>query len=103
MDKEREERASEILRRAKLVKAGFVTTYGDLYPSAPRFAGNVMGQSDDPDVPWHRIVRADGSLAQGSRQREKLEAEGVPFDGIKVDMAQAWMPVADPEDRPKGK
>jgi methylated-DNA-protein-cysteine methyltransferase-like protein len=103
MDPEREERAREILRRAKLVKAGFVTTYGDLYPSAPRFAGNVMGHCDDPDVPWYRIVRADGSLAQGSRQREELEAEGVPFDGVKVDMDKAWMPVADPEDRPQNK
>jgi methylated-DNA-protein-cysteine methyltransferase related protein len=103
VDSERDERAREILRRAKLVKAGFVTTYGDLYPSAPRFAGNVMGQCDDPDVPWYRIVRADGSLAQGKRQREELEAEGVPFNGPKVDMDQAWMPVADPEDRPRGK
>ena len=33
---------------------------------------------DDPDVPWHRIVRADGSLAKGARQRALLEAEGVP-------------------------
>ena len=30
-------------------------------------------------MPWHRIVRADGSLAKGARQRALLEAEGVPF------------------------
>ena len=32
-------------------------------------------------MPWHRIVRADGSLAKGARQRALLEAEGVPFRG----------------------
>ena len=103
MDKDREKRAREILRRAKLVKPGFVTTYGDLYPSAPRFAGNVLGQCDDPKVPWYRVVRADGTLAQGARQREKLEAEGVPFAGPKVDMDVAWMPVSDPDERPPGR
>ena len=41
---------------------------------------------DDPDVPWHRVVRADGSLAKGERQRALLEAEGVPFRGERVDM-----------------
>jgi alkylated DNA nucleotide flippase Atl1 len=37
-------------------------------------------------VPWHRVVRADGSLAKGDRQRLLLEAEGVPFRGGRVDM-----------------
>jgi alkylated DNA nucleotide flippase Atl1 len=43
-------------------------------------------------VPWHRIVRADGSLAVGERQRRLLEAEGVPFSGARVDMGSAWVP-----------
>jgi methylated-DNA-protein-cysteine methyltransferase related protein len=43
-------------------------------------------------VPWHRIVRADGSLAVGERQRRLLEAEGVPFCGARVDMGSAWVP-----------
>jgi alkylated DNA nucleotide flippase Atl1 len=33
------EAAEEILRRARAVPAGFVTTYGDLSPAAPRAAG----------------------------------------------------------------
>jgi alkylated DNA nucleotide flippase Atl1 len=82
-------RAREVLRRARAVPEGFVTTYGDLCPEAPRFAGMVMSAYHRPDVPWHRIVRADGSLAKGERQRRLLEAEGVPFHGSRVDMRVA--------------
>jgi alkylated DNA nucleotide flippase Atl1 len=75
------------------VPEGHVTTYGDLSPGAPRFAGTVLSECDDPDVPWHRIVRADGSLAKGERQRRLLDAEDVPFQGARVDMREAWVPV----------
>jgi hypothetical protein len=37
-------------------------------------------------------VRADGSLAKGVAQRERLEAEGVPFRGDRVDMRVARLP-----------
>ena len=40
----------------------------------------------------HRVVRADGSLAKGGRQRALLEAEGVPFRGARVDMRLARLP-----------
>ncbi len=73
---------------------GLVTTYGDLSPRAPRFAGAVLAACDDPGVPWQRVVRADGSLAKGSRQRRLLEAEGVPFRGQRVDMERAHVPSA---------
>lgn len=69
--------------------AGFVAAYGELCPQAPRFAGAVLAGCDDETVPWHRIVRADGSLAKGARQRRLLVAEGVPFRGERVDMALA--------------
>jgi methylated-DNA-protein-cysteine methyltransferase related protein len=88
-----EERADEVLRRVRSVPEGRVTTYGDLSPGAPRFAGTVLSECHDPDVPWQRIVRADGSLAKGDRQRRLLEAEGVPFRGERVDMREAWVPV----------
>jgi alkylated DNA nucleotide flippase Atl1 len=76
------------------VPEGFVRTYGDLEPGAPRFAGTVLANCDDPDVPWHRIVRADGSLAKGERQRRLLEAEGVPFRGERVDLRAVRLPTA---------
>jgi methylated-DNA-protein-cysteine methyltransferase-like protein len=82
-------RAREVLRRARSVPVGFVASYGELCPEAPRFAGAVMAASHDPKVPWHRIVRADGSLAKGGRQRRLLEREGVPFRGARVDMSVA--------------
>jgi methylated-DNA-protein-cysteine methyltransferase-like protein len=78
-----------VLERVRAVPEGFVRTYGDVSPGAPRFAGTVLFECDDPAVPWHRIVRADGSLAKGPRQRRLLMAEGVPFRGERVDMRVA--------------
>jgi methylated-DNA-protein-cysteine methyltransferase related protein len=88
-----EERAAEVLRRVRSVPEGFVTTYGDLSPGAPRFAGAVLAGCDEPNLPWQRVVRADGSLAKGAPQRRLLESEGVPFRGERVDMRAAWFPV----------
>ena len=85
-------RAERVLARIRAVPPGFVRAYGDVSPGAPRFAGTVLAACDDPDVPWHRIVRADGSLAKGRRQRDLLEAEGVPFRGERVDMRIARIP-----------
>jgi methylated-DNA-protein-cysteine methyltransferase-like protein len=81
-----------VLARIRATPEGFVRSYGDVSPGAPRFAGTVLYRNDDPDVPWWRIVRADGSLAKGARQRALLEAEGVPFRGEKVDMRVARLP-----------
>jgi methylated-DNA-protein-cysteine methyltransferase-like protein len=81
-----------VLARIRATPPGFVRTYGDVSPGAPRFAGTVLHGDDDPGVPWFRIVRSDGSLAKGARQRALLEAEGVPFRGDKVDMRAARVP-----------
>ena len=85
-------REQVVLARARAIPPGFVRTYGDLSPGAPRFAGTVLHANDDPDLPWHRVVRADGSLAKGERQRRLLEAEGIPFRGARVDMRAARLP-----------
>jgi methylated-DNA-protein-cysteine methyltransferase related protein len=87
-------RTEKVLSRIRDTPPGFVRAYGDVSPGAPRFAGSVLAACDDPDVPWHRIVRADGSLAKGERQRRLLVAEGVPFRGERVDMREAWVPVS---------
>ena len=84
-----------MLQRVRAVPEGYVRTYGDVSPGAPRFAGTVLFECDDPAVPWHRIVRADGSLAKGRRQHRLLMAEGVPFRGKRVDMRVARMPWAE--------
>ena len=80
-----------MLARVREIPPGFVRSYGDVSPGAPRFAGTVLYRTDE-DVPWWRIVRADGSLAKGERQRALLEEEGVPFKGEKVDMRVARIP-----------
>ena len=85
------ERTQRVIERARAIPPGFVRTYGDLSPGAPRFAGTVLAYTEE-DVPWWRIVRADGSLAKGARQRALLEAEGVPFRGERVDMRAARIP-----------
>jgi alkylated DNA nucleotide flippase Atl1 len=84
--------ARAILDRIRATPEGFVRSYGDVSPGAPRRAGAVLSECHDPSVPWHRIVRADGSLAKGDRQRRLLEREGVPFRGDRVDMRVARMP-----------
>jgi alkylated DNA nucleotide flippase Atl1 len=86
--KEGATREQEVLRRVRAIPPGFVRTYGDVSPGAPRFAGRVLHELGDT-VPWHRVVRADGSLAHGNRQRRLLRSEGVPFRGERVEMAVA--------------
>ena len=54
------------------------------------------------DLPWWRVVRADGSLAAGEEQRRRLEREGVPFrpgPAERVDLRSARIArVASPTD-----
>jgi methylated-DNA-protein-cysteine methyltransferase related protein len=85
-------RAGEVLERVRSIPPGLVTTYGDLSPGAPRYAGAVLSACTDPQVPWQRVVRADGTLAKGGRQRRLLEAEGTRLHGDRVDMRAAWAP-----------
>ncbi|MGI8749174.1 MAG: MGMT family protein, partial [Thermoleophilaceae bacterium] len=80
-----------VLERVREIPEGRVTTYGDLLPRRSRYAGSVLAAADEPGLSWHRVVRADGSLAKGERQRALLDAEGVPFRGARVDMREAWV------------
>jgi len=92
------DRRARVLARIRATPVGFVRSYGDVSPGAPRYTGTVLSSVDDPDLPWHRIVHADGSLAKGDRQRALLEAEGVPFRGDRVDMRVARLHEGPPGD-----
>jgi methylated-DNA-protein-cysteine methyltransferase-like protein len=81
----------DVVRRIRAIPPGFVRAYGDVSPGAPRYAGWVLNHCDE-DLPWWRVVRVDGSLAKAERQRARLEQEGVPFRGARVDMRAARLP-----------
>ena len=85
------ERERAIIDLIRSVPEGFVTTYGDLCPEAPRLPGRILATTSEK-VPWHRIVRADGTFAQGERQRRLLRKEGIPFKGRRVDLDAAHIP-----------
>ena len=65
-----------------------MSTYGDIDPRAPRLVGHVLA-STDVAVPWHRVVRADGSVAMGRRQLDLLRGERVPMRGERVNLRHA--------------
>jgi alkylated DNA nucleotide flippase Atl1 len=85
-------RREGIIARIRSIPEGFVQTYGDIDPAAPRLVGHVLAAYGGGEIPWHRVVRADGSVAKGRRQRRLLEREGVPFHGERVDLRRARLP-----------
>ncbi len=81
-----------ILSCVESIPPGRVLTYGDVAECAgsraPRLVGRVLA-IDGGTVPWHRVVRADGSCADHlyAEQRQRLLAEGVRFVGDRVELA----------------
>ncbi len=80
------------------IPPGRVATYGLIAlvagrSGAARAVGNAMLRCDDPTVPCHRVVHADGSLAPTFRdQRARLRREGVTFRGARVDLGERlWL------------
>lgn len=64
------------------IPAGRVLAYGDVAARAglrsPRLVGRIMAE-DGADLPWHRVLRADGTPAPhiAREQLARLRAEGV--------------------------
>jgi alkylated DNA nucleotide flippase Atl1 len=85
-----------VLDVVEQIPAGSVMSYGDIAActgvGTARFVGRVMARFGD-EVPWHRVVMADGSLARhvAVEQAALLRSEGTPFraGGDRVDMARA--------------
>ena len=82
-----------IQARVRRIPPGFVTTYADLCPGAPRQAGLALARAT-VELPWWRVVRSDGTWAKGEEQRRLLEVEDIPIRGPRVVLAQARI---DPE------
>jgi methylated-DNA-protein-cysteine methyltransferase-like protein len=89
-DADRESRRLLIAERVRAIPKGFVRTYGDIDQRAPRLVGHVLATNHD--LPWHRVVRADGRLPRGATQRERLLREGVPMRGDRVSLREARLP-----------
>ena len=80
------------------IPPGRVMTYGDVahylgIPS-PRQVGQILARRGH-EVPWHRVVMADGSPASPDRveQLARLRADRTPLRGGRVDLQAArWHP-----------
>ena len=59
-------------------------------PGRARLVARLLGGNDDPDLPWHRVLRSDGRIAmpEGSpgwrEQSQRLRAEGVVVENGRV-------------------
>ena len=88
------------------IPPGCVLTYGQIAamagnPRAARIVGYAMnGAPEDCDLPCHRVVNREGTMAPGlifggaDIQRARLEAEGVRFkDNGCIDLEKnLWLP-----------
>jgi len=84
VDDETLERVRDVVRS---IPSGEVRSYGEVAELAglrsARLVGRILAE-DGHDLPWHRVVRADGSFAPhiAAEQSARLRAEGVlPVDG----------------------
>jgi DNA-binding HxlR family transcriptional regulator/alkylated DNA nucleotide flippase Atl1 len=84
----RESRTARILERVRAIPRGSVRTYSEIDPEAPRVVGRVLATTHEK-VPWHRVVRADGSAPLGADQLALLRKERVPLHGDRVDLGRA--------------
>jgi methylated-DNA-protein-cysteine methyltransferase-like protein len=83
-----------ILACVEWIPPGRVMSYGDVAEyvgtRAVRMVGQVLAR-DGGTVPWHRVMRSDGTCAEHLRDEQLalLAAEGVPLRGQRVDLAAA--------------
>ncbi len=75
----------KVFKVVKRIPRGKVLSYKTVAqragkPKAWRAVGNILAKSKKPDVPCHRVVRADGKIGgynRGTRRKkELLEKEG---------------------------
>lgn len=90
MDEQIHERVRDLIAS---IPPGQVATYGDIAELAkapsPRMIGRVLAE-DGHDLPWHRVLRANGTPAPHLEQEQlaRLRAEGVLADGNRVDLRE---------------
>jgi alkylated DNA nucleotide flippase Atl1 len=95
VDEALHERVRELIAS---IPPGTVSTYGDIAAlagaSTPRLVGRILSE-DGHDLPWHRVLRANGTPAPQlvREQLELLRGEGVLADGQRISMRRyRWRP-----------
>jgi alkylated DNA nucleotide flippase Atl1 len=89
MDLELANRMLDVVAR---IPVGKVATYGDVAARAgsrsARLAGYVLAQFSDESIPWHRVLRANGTPAPhlAAEQTRRLRAEQVEVVNGRVDL-----------------
>jgi alkylated DNA nucleotide flippase Atl1 len=93
--------AEAVLDLVERIPPGRAMAYGDVAAAlqrggGPRQVGTVMARFGS-GVPWHRVVRADGSPAAGHEaealRRHRREGTPLTASGTRLDMARArWHP-----------
>ncbi len=85
---------TEVLDMIGSLQPGEIVTYGEVAaevgkPGAARAVGSTMRRYGS-DVPWWRVVAANGRLVPGHERRQtaKLKAEGVAVRNGRVVMSQ---------------
>ena len=80
--------ADRILAAIRAVPRGQVAGYGEIarragLPGRARLVARLLAGNDDPELPWHRVLRSDGRIAfpadhpNFDEQQQRLRAEGV--------------------------
>jgi len=89
MDDEDLERVREVVAA---IPVGSVLAYGEVaaragLPGRARLVGRILAE-DSHDLPWHRVLRADGTpaLHLAAEQLARLRAEGVLAEGGRIPM-----------------
>lgn len=83
--------AERILDAIRAIPRGETAAYGVVaqragLPGRARLVARLLSHNEDPDLPWHRVLRADGRSAfppgtpQQAEQLARLRREGVDID-----------------------
>lgn len=96
------EKAELVYAVVRTIPEGKVLAYGEVgrlteRPLSPREVGSIMRQSFGIEIPWWRVVAADGSMATArldprlaAEQRTKLNKDGVAWKGDRVAKSSFW-------------
>ena len=89
----------KILDTVRLIPYGTVKSYGQVaadagVPGRARLVAKILTDSEDVNLPWHRVLRASGQIAFPKdsamylQQRDRLVAEGVLWVSGRVKMSK---------------